>query len=184
MAGDMPGDFGEGSTSHPRTAGQWAPAYPTQPASRSRTWPAVALAAIALVVAVAALIVALIRSAPAVPARTATVPTYTAAEAAATHKQLCDTYKLAALAVRVDTASNDKALARIATTNGAVMLNIAAANPALGAEDREAARALVTAYVTVTAKSSAGVANDAEYQAASDDVIAKDAVMKKVCGGG
>jgi hypothetical protein len=184
MVGDMPPDFGEGSTTHPPTVGQWTPAYPPQPAPRSRTWPTVALPAIAAVVAVAALIVALTRSTPAAPAPTATAPTYTAAETVAAQKQLCDTYKLAARAVQIDTNGNNPALARIADTNGAVMLDMAAANPALDATLRDAARALATAYITVTAKGNTDVANDAEFRATIDDVVAKDAVMKKVCGGG
>ncbi|VBA44283.1 hypothetical protein LAUMK136_05548 [Mycobacterium attenuatum] len=89
-----------------------------------------------------------------------------------------------AQAAKVDTAGTDKALARIATTNGALMLYMAAANPALGSKDRDAARALAMAEGALTAKGSYGVATDAEYQAALDDAIAKDAAMKKVCGGG
>ena len=64
------------------------------------------------------------------------------------------------------------------------MLDNAAADPALDANHRDAARALATAYRTHTAKGSSGTATDAEFQAALDDVNAKDAVMKKVCGGG
>lgn len=93
-------------------------------------------------------------------------------------------YKLAAQSVQVDTAGTDKALARIATTNGALMLDIGASNPALDANHRNTARALEAAYLTVTAKSSYGVATEAEFQSALDDVIAKDTAMKKVCGGG
>jgi len=181
MAGDMPPDFGEGSTSR-RPAGQWTPAYPTQPTSRSRIWPAIALAAIAAVVAVAALVVALTYS-PTAPPPTTTAPTYTAAETAAAQKQLCDTYKLVARAVGVDTNGGDKALARIALTNAAAMLDNAAANPALDANHRDAARALASAYLTDTAKSSSNAFTEPEFRAALDDVIAKDAVMKKVCGG-
>jgi hypothetical protein len=184
MAGDLPPGFGEGSTSHPPIAGQWAPVYPTQPAPRSRTWPAVALAAIAAAVAVAALVVALTNSTPAAPSASTTAPTHSAAETAAAQRQLCDTYKLAAQAVRVDTAGTDKALARIATTNGAIMLEMAAANPAVDTNHRDAAYALAMAYGTLTAKGTFGIATDAEYQAALDDVIAKDAAMKKVCGVG
>ncbi|WP_253188989.1 hypothetical protein [Mycobacterium colombiense] len=95
-----------------------------------------------------------------------------------------DTYKLAAQAAQVETAGSDKALARIATSNGAILLEMAAANPVLDAEHRDAARALAVAYGTLTAKGSYGVATDAQYQAALDDAIAKDAAMKKVCGGG
>ncbi|KZS80740.1 hypothetical protein B4U45_14070 [Mycobacterium persicum] len=152
----------------------------SQHALTPRIWPTIALAVIATVVAVAALIVALTASKPSA----ASVPTYTAAETTAAQRQLCSTYELVAQAARVDTAGSDKALARIATTNGALMLYIAAANPALDASYRDAARALATAEGTLTAKGSYGVATDAEYQAALDDAIAKDAAMKKVCGGG
>jgi hypothetical protein len=161
--------------------GQWTP---TQPEKRSGSWLAIALAAIAAVVAVAALIVALTRSGTPTSPATSASPTYSAAEMAAAQQQLCDMYQLAAKSVQVDTAGTDKALARIATTNGALMLDMAASNPALDANHRDAARALEAAYLTVTAKSSFGVAADAEFQAALDNVLAKDAVMKKVCGGG
>ena len=180
MAGDVPPDFGEGSTHQP-TAGQWTPAYPAHPAPRSRTWPAIALAVIATVVAAAALIVALTNTTP--PPPTTPVPTYTAAETAAAQKQLCDTYKLVARAVQVDTNGNNPAFARIALTNAAVMLDNAASDPALDAKHRDAARALATAYLMDTAESSNDAASDAEFRAAVDAVNAKDAVMKKVCGG-
>ncbi len=156
----------------------------SSPMPRPRSWPAIVVAAIAAVVAVGALIVALINSTSPAPSAATTTPTYTAAETAAAQRQLCDMYKLAAQAVQIDTAGSDKALARIATTNGAVMLEMAAANPALDASDRDAARALAKTYMTLTAKGSYGVATDAEYQAALDDLIGKDAAMKKVCGGG
>lgn len=97
---------------------------------------------------------------------------------------LCDAYKLVARAVEVDTSGNDKALARIADTNGAVMLEMASAAPALDTNHREAARALALAYGTVTAMGNSAIATDADYRAALDDVIAKDAAMRKVCGGG
>ena len=74
------------------------------------------------------------------------MPTHSAAETAAAQRQLCDTYTLAARAVQVDTNGSDKALARIALTNAAVMLDNAAADPALDATHRDAARALATAY--------------------------------------
>ncbi|MGO9155719.1 hypothetical protein [Mycobacterium sp.] len=183
MVGDLPSDFGESSTNRP-PAEQWTPPHATHLPPRSRTWPAVAVAAIALVVAVAALIVALTHSTHAASPATTTGPTYTAADTSAAQRQLCDTYKLAARAVQIDTNGNNPALARIADTNGAVMLDMAAANPALDATHRDAARALATAYVMATAKGNADVASDAEFRAAIDDVVAKDAVMKKVCGGG
>ncbi len=180
--GDLPSDFGEGAKNQP-PAEQWnpSPTSPTPPGSR--TWPAVALATIALVVAVAALVVALVHSKGSSSPSQSTVRTYTAAETAAAQKQLCDAYTLAARAVQIDTNGNNPALARIADTNGAVMLNMAAANPALDPVHRDAARALATAYITVTAKGNADVANDAEFRAALDDVLAKDLVVKQVCSG-
>jgi hypothetical protein len=181
MAGDLPPGFGEGSPSHP-PGGQWTPAYPTHPAPRSRSWPAIALAAIAVAVAVAALIVALTRSTPAAPLATTTMPSYTPAETAAAQRQLCDTYKLAAHAVQVETNGSDKALARIALTNAAAMLEDAATDPALDAKRRDAGRALATAYRNTTAMGS--VATDAEYRTALDDIIAKDAAMRQVCANG
>jgi hypothetical protein len=135
-------------------------------------------------VAVAALILALVRPMESRSSVTTSKPAYTATEIAAAQQQLCDTYKLAARAVQVDTNGSDKAFARIALTNSAVMLSNAATDPALDAEHRNAARALATAYLTDTAKSSEGAATEAEFRAAVDDVNAKDAVMKKVCGGG
>ena len=141
MVGDLPSDFGEASTNRP-PAEQWTPtqAAPTPP--RASTWLAVALAAIALVVAVAALVVALTKSTHAASPGTTITPTYTAADTSAAQRQLCDAYKLAARAVQLDTNGNNPALARIADTNGAVMLDMAAANPALDAVHRDAARAL------------------------------------------
>lgn len=117
-------------------------------------------------------------------ATTTAAPTHTPAETAAAQQQLCDTYKLAAQAAQVETAGTNKALARIATTNDVILLEMTAANRALDAEHRDAARALAMTYGTLTAKGSYGLATDAQYQASLDDAIAKDAAMKKVCGGG
>jgi hypothetical protein len=91
---------------------------------------------------------------------------------------------LGARAVQVDTHGQDLGLGRVALTNAAAMLDNAAANPALDAAHRDAARTLAMAYRTLTAMGSKDVATDADFQAALDDVNAKDAVMKKVCGGG
>ncbi|BBX75597.1 hypothetical protein MSHI_35030 [Mycobacterium shinjukuense] len=140
------------------------------------------VAAIAAVVAVAALIVALTNARPAATPATTSVPTYTAAQTAAAQRQLCDTYKLVAHAVQVDTNGSDKALARITLTNAAAILDNAAADPALDAKHRDAARALATAYRTTIVMASGGT--QAEWQAALDDGNVKDAAMKQVCGGG
>lgn len=184
MAEERPSDPGADPP-----AAQRPSSYPAPLAPRSRIWPAIALCAIALAViatavAVVALIMATGRSPASSTAATTTAPTYTPAEVSAAQRQLCGTYKLAAKAVQVDTNGTDKALARIATTNSAVMLDNAAASLALDDKYRDAARILATAYLNATAMSTTDVANDAEWQAAIGDVIVKDAVMKKLCGGG
>ncbi|OSC26134.1 hypothetical protein B8W69_17050 [Mycobacterium vulneris] len=182
MMGDLPLGHGEGPSSPP-PAGGWPPPHFSQPVSRPRPWLAMALALTAAI-AVAAMVLALTRPTASKSVATTTTPTYSAAETGAAQKILCDTYKLVARAVEVDTSGNDKALARIADTNGAVMLNMASTAPTLDTNHREAARALAIAYGTVTAMGNSAVATDADYRAALDDVIAKDAAMKKVCGGG
>ncbi|OBF04352.1 hypothetical protein [Mycobacterium sp. 852002-10029_SCH5224772] len=182
MVGDPPPGFGQGPAQPP--VGNWPPRPLGQPATRSRPWLAIAVAVTAGL-AVAALAVALTRPTSSHSSiTTTTAPSYTPAQTAAAQQRLCDTYKLVARAVEVDTSGNDRALARIADTNGAVLLNMAADDPALDAYHRDTGRALATAYGTVTAKGNNVVASDADYQAALDDVIAKDAAMKKVCGGG
>ncbi|WP_041321272.1 hypothetical protein [Mycobacterium intracellulare] len=183
MAGDVPSGYGERPITPP-PVGSWPPPNLGQPASRPRPWLAISVAVTAAV-AVAALVVALTRGAnsPSSVTTTTPAPTQSPAQTAAAQQQLCDTYKLAARAVQVDTNGSDKALARTATTNAAVMLENASADPALDAQHRDAARALATAYLTATAKATSGVVTEAEWQAALDDVIAKDAAMKQVCGG-
>jgi len=185
MAGDVPPAPGEEPASRASTSGQRAPAYPTQPATGARTWAALVLAAIAIVVAVAALIVAITRSTDKGPSASTTVPTYTAAETAAAHQKLCDAYKLAARAVQIDTNGTNPAFANIATVNGAVMLGQTVnASPALLPGDRAAALALAESYSNVAAVSSLATGNDPTWQSALNDANAKDAAMKKVCGGG
>lgn len=184
MAGDLPPAPGDGPSAGPPSSPQWAPVFPTQPQPRSRTWPTVLLAGAATAVAVAALIVALTRPTATKPSTTTTAPIYSAAQISAAQQQLCDTYRTEARTIRVDTSGNDEALARIAATNGAVMLFNAAANPALDAKYRDAARALATAYGNVSAMGSKGVATDSEWRAVLDDANAKDSSMKQICNGG
>ncbi|WP_082972898.1 hypothetical protein [Mycobacterium sp. E2497] len=162
------------------------PSYAELPARHSLRWLAIAVVLTAAV-AIIALILALTRPADSrsssTTTTTTTTPAYNGGETAAAQQKLCDTYKLVARAVQVDTNGSDKALARTATTNAAVMLENAAADPALDAKHRDTARALAAAYLTATAKATNGVVSDSEWQAALDDVIAKDAAMKQVCGG-
>lgn len=183
MEGDAPSGFGQGPAAQ-RPAGNGPPHPVEQHATRSRPWLAIAVVATAAT-AVAALIVALTRSAhPNSSTSIPTEPTHTATETAVASQRLCDTYKLAARAVQVDTNGSDKAFARTALTNSAILLYNATNDPALDEQHRGAAGALVTAYLTDTAKSSEGVAPDSEFQDAVADVNAEDAAMKKVCGVG
>lgn len=169
--------------------GQWAPGYPPPPQQRSRFWPTIAvgalvIAVVAAIVAVAALVVAATPPPAANPTPIAAAPTYNAAEKSAARQNLCDTYGLAARAVGVDTNGTNPALARIALTNAATMLDSANTDPAIGDKLRNLARALAAAYRTLTAKSSSDAFTELEYRAALNDVAAKDTAMKKVCGSG
>lgn len=175
MAEDQPSSSGGGPT-----VGPWVPGYPAPSASRPRVWPAMAVGGVGVLLAAAGLIVALTRPTPEPVAK---AQTYTAAEIAAAHEKLCDRYTLQARTVRSDTSGSDESLARIAATDGAVMLYNAAANPALDAKYLDVARALASAYGNVSAMGSKGVASDAEWRAVLDDANAKDAVMRTVCGG-
>ncbi|WP_082976106.1 hypothetical protein [Mycobacterium sp. 1165196.3] len=183
MVGDPLSGHREGLAAQP-SSGSWPPPLFPQPASRPRPWLAIALIATAAV-AVAALVVALMRpSASHSSATTTAAHTHMPAETAAAQQRLCDTYKLAARAVQVDTNGSDKSFARIALTNSALLLVNVSNDPALDEQHRSAAKALATAYLTDTAKSSDGVATESEFQEAVADVNAKNAAMKKVCGGG
>nr|WP_082951339.1 hypothetical protein [Mycobacterium mantenii] len=188
MVGDLPPAPGEGPTiGHPSSM-PWGPAFPTQPPPRPRAWAAIALAAIAALLGAAALVVALTRptsNQPEVSSATSATASYTADQAAAAHQQLCDTYKLAARSVQIETNGNDRAAAGVAGVNAAVMLEQAVkAAPATSPGDRAAALALAAAYTKATAMGSSLQRDDPVFSAEVDDVNAKDAAMKKVCGGG
>lgn len=150
-------------------------------------WPAIALGAmflalVATVLAVIVLVAATSRSSGPSGAPTPAAPTYSAAEVSASHQKLCDAYKLEARSVEIDTNGTDKAVARVALANGAGMLSDASDSPALDSKDRDAARALATAYRTANALGS--IATDAEYRTALDDIVAKDAAIRQRCGNG
>jgi hypothetical protein len=183
MTGDLPPAPGEGPTAGPPGSTQWAPVFPAQPQSRARTWPAIVLAVLATIVAVAALIRTFTLSAPESPK--ATGPIYSAADAAAAHQRLCDSYRLTAHAVQIETNGTNQAFAGIATVNGAVMLEHAVnTNPALASNERSAALALAEVYSNVAATASLAGGQDAAWQSVLNEANAKDAVMKKICGGG
>lgn len=99
--GDLPPNFGGEPPIAPPPA-QWQPAYPPQASKRPRTWPAIALASIAVLLGAVALVVSLTRSTngPSGATPTSTPVTATADESASAHQKLCDSYKLAARAVQ------------------------------------------------------------------------------------
>ncbi|OBH18136.1 hypothetical protein A5710_04335 [Mycolicibacter sinensis] len=152
--------------------------WPAPPAPiRSRNWLTATLAAVAVVLAAVALIVALTRSGSGSSA------TYTAAEKAEAKRDLCEKYKLAARAMHIETSTPDNtALARIAMSNGALILETAAANPALDAKQRDAARALAATYQTTAAIGTTGMATREQYNESVDDMNVKDRVMQGLCG--
>lgn len=184
MTGDMSRAPGDGPVGGPPPSMQWAPPFPAQPPLRSRTWPAVVLAAIAVLLGVAALVVALTRptnNSPAGSAATSTVAPYTAEQTAAAHQQLCSAFALASDAVKTD-SSGDRALGRIALTNGAALLD-AAVTPALPNAQAGEARALANAYRTAAAVASSAAADDPRWRTAVDDVSAKSNALSAICHG-
>jgi hypothetical protein len=139
-------------------------------------------------VAVAALVVGIIDLARPTSSASGTVsampapsPTFTPDQAASAKKELCSAYQLAARSVNADTHSSDTALARISLANGAGMLDAAAANPALSTNDRDAARALASAYRTSNAVSSDTDVASPLYQMTLDEAKRADAVMAAIC---
>lgn len=185
MVGDLPPAPGEGPTTGPPPgSAQWAPAFPMQPPPRPRGWPAIALAALAVVLGVAAVIVALTRptsNQSPVSSATSTTPSFTADQTAAANKKLCDTYKLAARAVGIETHGPSPERAGIAEVNGAMMLErVVNATPAIAPSERAAALALIDAYNNIAAVASLN--DNSVWQPALDDANAKDAAMKKICG--
>jgi hypothetical protein len=139
-------------------------------------------------IAVAALVVGIIdlaRPASSAPGKVSTMPapspTFTPDQVASAKKELCSAYQLAARSVNADTHSSDTALARISLVNGAGMLDAAAVNPALSANDRDAARALASAYRTSNAVSSDTDVASPLYQMTLDDAKRADAVMTATC---
>lgn len=183
MAGDLPPAPGSGPTPGAPGPTQWSPIFPSQPQARARTWPAALLAGTATVLAIAALIVALTRASSSDQSHATTVPASVAADMPNSHQQLCDVYSRAARAVQIESNGGGTALARIATVNGAVMLEAAAATPGLKPDERSAALALARSYRDLTAVGSVvNGSSDPAWQSAIGDVNAADGAMKKVCG--
>lgn len=185
--GDLPTNFGGQPPVGPPPV-QWQPISPHKPTKRPRTWPAIALASIAVLLGAVALVVASTRSTNSSPATTETAssaPTYTAAQIADAHKKLCDVYAVAARAVQIDTNGDNPALAGVASVNAAVMLQqVVTSAPALAPSDQAAALTLASAYTNATAMGSQLQRDDPAWRAIVDGVNARDVAMKKVCSSG
>nr|WP_231975854.1 hypothetical protein [Mycobacterium sp. E2462] len=145
-------------------------------------------AAVALVaaIAVAALVVSLTRPSSVKSAAISTPPPPSAGEVAAARQKLCDSYQLAARAVQIETNGTSPERAGIAEVNGAMMLReVADTSPKLAAGDRESALGLAEAYSNVAVRASLATgSDDPAWRSALDQANARDAAMKKVCGGG
>lgn len=144
------------------------------PPSAARSRWALILLAVLLILNTALCVAALKR--PAGPT------VHSSAEHAAARGQLCDRYRLAEYAAGVESKSGNIALARIAATNGAFMLNQAAAEPALESRYRDAALALATALEDMTAVGSYKTSDDPDGQRAVASANAKNKAMKELCG--
>lgn len=158
------------------------PTWPIAP--RTRIWPAVAIATLAAVLAAAALIVALTRPSAEAKGSVSSVPTtatYTQADVATAHQKLCDAYAMAARAGEIETKGGDPALAGVAGVNGALILQTAAAAPALAASDRSAALALAEAYRVAIAVAAYSKSDDPTWISVTKDVNARDVAMKQIC---
>ncbi|WP_142280068.1 hypothetical protein [Mycobacterium paraense] len=139
------------------------------------------VATAALVVGIIALTRPTSNAAGKSPTSTTPTQTFSPDQVASAKKELCSAYQLAARSVHFDTNLSDKALARISLANGAGLLDAAATNPALSANDRDAARALASAYRTSNAVSSDTDASSPLYQMTLDDITKTDAAMAAIC---
>ncbi|WP_142282203.1 hypothetical protein [Mycobacterium sp. IEC1808] len=139
------------------------------------------IAVAALVVGIIALTRPTTSSAGKAPTAATPSPTFTPDQVASAKKELCSAYQLAAHSVNVDTHASDAAIARVSLVNGAGLLDAAAANPALSASDRDAARALASAYRTSNAVSSGTDPASPQYQRTIDEVNRLDDVMAAIC---
>jgi hypothetical protein len=112
---------------------------------------------------------------------TSPTPTFTPDQIVAAKKNLCTIYQLASKSVNQDTNGGDIALARISLTNGGAMLDKAAETPALGQNERDAARNLAAAYQSAVAISSVFDKTSSVFQQSIDDINRLDGSMAAIC---
>ncbi|WP_207567992.1 hypothetical protein [Mycolicibacter engbaekii] len=153
------------------------PAWPEPSPARSHSRSPLVVQAFTLIISLAALTLGIVAV-----NRPNSSPTYTEAQRAAAQSMLCERYRLAAESVKIETQTPDNAaLARIALTNGAIMLETASADPALDASVREAVRELAVGYQDLTAMGTAGIVNESQFEDRMDAVNDKNRVLKELC---
>ena len=109
-------------------------------------------------------------------------PTYSVAQRTAAKTELCGRFKPAMDAVHTETNGPDAGLGRTALVNGALVLDSAAANPALDSKLRDAAKAVVLAYENLVVESSLSSLGKSPFDMAVDAVNSKERVLKDLCG--
>lgn len=109
-------------------------------------------------------------------------PTYSAAQRMTAKTDLCGQFKPAMGAVHIETNGPDAGPRRIALINGALVLESAAANPALDPTYRDAAQAVGSAYQDLVIESSSGKAGDPQFDNVVNTANAKERVLKDLCG--
>ncbi|WP_276761146.1 hypothetical protein [Mycolicibacter arupensis] len=108
-------------------------------------------------------------------------PAFSPAERSSGQAYLCERYRLAELAVRIatNTPNVDAGIARNSLTNGALILESAAADPAIDSKYRDGAQALATAYQTQAAMGNTATVD--QYNVAIADTTAKTYAMHDLC---
>ncbi|MGD9622225.1 MAG: hypothetical protein AB7G47_19555 [Mycolicibacterium sp.] len=167
-------------------APEWAPpAYAPAPRRRRSALP-LAVAIVGLI-ASAALVVGIVAlsQGPATPTTGPSAPAFTQDQIAAAKADLCSTWSLASAAIKVETNhSNDPALARVALTNSASMMEAAVADhPALTRDDRDTALAVARASRRVAAISSTAAVGTPDFNAAIDAGNSASNAMQSRCAG-
>ncbi|MCV7445794.1 hypothetical protein H7K33_26495 [Mycobacterium paraense] len=170
----------------PPPAAQWTqPVQMQRPASGRVTTVGLIIVGVvataALVVGIIALTRPTLNAAGKSPTSATPTPTFSPDQVASAKKNLCTVYQLASKSVNQDTNGGDIAIARISLTNGGAMLDAAAANPALGQNERGAAQDLAAAYQSAVAISSVFDKGSSVFQQSIDDINRLDGPMAAIC---
>lgn len=151
----------------------WSAPPPVQPRQRS----ALVLATLGTLLGIASIVLAIMAL-----TRPPASPTYSDVQRLAAKTDLCGQFKPAMDAVHIETNGPDAGLGRIALINGALVLESATANPALGPTYRDAAQAVESAYQDLVIESSSGKAGDPQFDNVVNTANAKERALKELCG--